>query len=118
MEDLHDEPREGQPTSVRTVRHTLRGTLRARGPDAHPDGPGEPETMSGELHVIVYPPSPVDGGRQVRVNGEILGFAHSLRDLTAFLRYAGMEGIDEIDVADSHLIEWHGGGPEAWSPPT
>jgi hypothetical protein len=73
--------------------------------------------MPGELHVIVYPPSPVDGGRLVRVNGEILGFAHSLRDLTVFLRHSGLEG-DEIDVANSELIEWHGGGPEVWSAPT
>lgn len=73
--------------------------------------------MPGELHVIVYPPSPTDGSRQVRVNGELLT-AHSLRDLAAFLRYAGLEGIDEVDVAHSRVIEWHGGGPEAWSPPT
>jgi hypothetical protein len=38
--------------------------------------------------------------------------ARSLGELTAFLRYAGLEGVDEIDVADSHLIEWHGGGPK------
>ncbi|MDX3758233.1 hypothetical protein ACFY1B_22600 [Streptomyces mirabilis] len=69
--------------------------------------------MPGEPHVIVYPPSPVDGGRQVRINGEILGFAHSLRDLTVFLQRSGLEG-DEVDVANSRVIEWHGGGPEAW----
>ena len=73
--------------------------------------------MPGELHVIVYPPSPTDGSRRVRVNGELLGTAHSLRDLAAFLRYAGLEGYDEVDVANSDLIEWHGGGPEAWSRP-
>ncbi len=48
--------------------------------------------MPGEPHVIVYPPSPVDGGRQVRINGEILGFAHSLRGLTVFLQRSGLEG--------------------------
>jgi hypothetical protein len=74
--------------------------------------------MLGELNVMVYPPSPTDGSRQVRVNGELLGTAHSLGELTVFLRDAGLEGCDEIDVADSELIEWYGGGPEAWSPPT
>ncbi|MFF1605754.1 hypothetical protein ACFVYV_52105 [Streptomyces mirabilis] len=73
--------------------------------------------MPGELDVIVYPPSPTDGSRRVRVNGELIGTARSLGELTAFLRHAGLEGVDEIDVADSHLIAWHGGGPEAWSPP-
>ncbi|MFH9968334.1 hypothetical protein ACH4PR_44735 [Streptomyces mirabilis] len=73
--------------------------------------------MPGELDVIVYPPSPTDGSRRVRVNGELPGTARSLGELTAFLRHAGLEGADEIDVADSHLIERHGGAPEAWWPP-
>lgn len=37
---------------------------------------GEAEVMSAALSVIVYPPSPT-GGRRVRVDGEILGLAHS-----------------------------------------
>ncbi|WP_435224254.1 hypothetical protein [Streptomyces sp. Tue6028] len=45
----------------------------------------------------------------------LVGTAHSLRDLTELLRRAGWEGLDEVDVADLPVIEWHGGGPEAWS---
>ncbi|TLQ45777.1 hypothetical protein [Streptomyces marianii] len=66
--------------------------------------------------VIVYPPSPT-GGRRVRVGGEILGLAHSLGDVVEFLRRAGLEGLDEDDVARSELIEWRGGGPGVWPEP-
>jgi hypothetical protein len=71
--------------------------------------------MSG-LPVIVYPPSPT-GGRRVRVDGEILGLAYGLRDVAEFLRRAGLEDVDETDVAESPLIEWRGGGPNVWTPP-
>ncbi|MEU0675449.1 hypothetical protein ABZ330_21660 [Streptomyces sp. NPDC006172] len=68
--------------------------------------------MSGN-RVVVHPPSP-SGGRRVRVDGEILGLAYSLADVAEFLRRAGLEGIDAADVAESHLIEWRGGGPRVW----
>ena len=67
-----------------------------------------------ERRVIVYPPSE-SGGRRVRADGEILGTAYSLHDLTVFLQHAGLEGVDEVDVAESPMIEWHGGGPEVWA---
>jgi hypothetical protein len=67
--------------------------------------------------VIVYPPSPT-GGRRVRADGEILGLAHSLRDVAEFLRRAGLD-LDEDQAAESPLIEWRGGGPWLWpEPPT
>ncbi|MEU9033812.1 MULTISPECIES: hypothetical protein [unclassified Streptomyces] len=69
--------------------------------------------MSGSLPVIVHPPSPT-GGRRVRVDGQILGLAFNLADLVEFLRRAGLEGLDEVAVARSELIEWRGGGPEHW----
>jgi len=65
--------------------------------------------------VIVAPPSP-SGGRRVRVDGEILGLAHSRSDLVELLRRAGLEDIDETDVVRSRLIEWRGGGPDVWNP--
>lgn len=40
--------------------------------------------------------------------------AHSLHDLTVFLQHADLVGLDEVDVANSDVIEWHGGGPEVW----
>lgn len=53
----------------------------------------------------------------LQVDSQTLGIAHSLQDLSVFLERAGLEGLDEVDVANSHLIEWHGGGPEVWSAP-
>ncbi|GAA3045760.1 hypothetical protein [Streptomyces glomeratus] len=66
-----------------------------------------------EPRVIVSAPSET-GGRRVRSDGEILGMAYNLHDLAVLLQRAGLEGWDEVDVAESPLIEWHGGGPEVW----
>ncbi|MFJ8821118.1 hypothetical protein ACIREE_04980 [Streptomyces sp. NPDC102467] len=65
--------------------------------------------------VIVYQPSP-DGGRRVRVDGEIVGLAHEPRDVAEFLRRAGHD-MDEADVEASPLIDWRGGGPGTWPAP-
>ncbi|MEV5677283.1 hypothetical protein [Streptomyces sp. NPDC052179] len=69
------------------------------------------------LRVIVSPPSP-SGGRRVRIDGTILGLAHNLRDVVEFLRRAGLEGLDEVEVAQSPMVEWRGGGPDAWAGPS
>ncbi|WP_406429183.1 hypothetical protein [Streptomyces sp. NBC_01589] len=53
--------------------------------------------MSRYLPIVIYPPDE-SGGRRVRVDWEILGMAHSLRDVTEFLRRAGMDDITEEDV--------------------
>ncbi|MFJ9866210.1 hypothetical protein [Streptomyces sp. NPDC101165] len=66
-----------------------------------------------ERREIVEPPG-AGGGRYVRVDGEFLGKAYSLHDLSVFLQRAGLEDVDEVDVMDHPLIEWHGGGPEVW----
>lgn len=55
--------------------------------------------MASVMPVVVYPPDE-DGGRRVRVDGEILGRAYGLRDIAEFLRRAGIE-----DVTESGLIE-------------
>ncbi|MEU3557621.1 hypothetical protein [Streptomyces fragilis] len=70
--------------------------------------------MSEPPPVVVEPPGP-SGGRRVRVDGRVLGTAFSLRDVTAFLQEAGLQGWDELDVAASGLIDWRGGGPDAWA---
>jgi hypothetical protein len=69
--------------------------------------------MDAPKPVVVYPPSR-GGGRRVRADGEILGTAYSLADLVEFLRRAGLEGLDEADVAASPLVEWRGGGADEW----
>jgi hypothetical protein len=68
------------------------------------------------LPVVVYPPDDA-GGRRVRVDGEILGMAYGIRDVTEFLRRAGLDDVTEDDVAVSGMIEWRGGGPETWHAP-
>ena len=72
--------------------------------------------MSEALPVTVAPPSPT-GGRRVRVNGENLGLAYNLEDLSEFLRRAGLD-LDPVSAAVSPLIDWRGGGPECWGPET
>ncbi|MDO0929329.1 hypothetical protein QQY24_29425 [Streptomyces sp. TG1A-8] len=69
--------------------------------------------MAGEHLIVIYPPAD-DGGRRVRVHARFLGMAYGLLDVTEFLRLAGMDGVDEDWVRRSGLIEWRGGGPEAW----
>jgi hypothetical protein len=64
--------------------------------------------------VIVYPPDE-EGARRVRADGAILGLAYSVRDIAALLQTAGLQGWDEMDVVRSDLIEWRGGGPDAWT---
>ncbi|MGI5142894.1 MULTISPECIES: hypothetical protein [unclassified Streptomyces] len=66
-----------------------------------------------EPRVIVSPPDET-GGRRIQIDDQTLGTAHSLHDLSVFLDRVGIEGWDEVDVAESLLIEWHGGGPEVW----
>ncbi|MEU6323358.1 hypothetical protein [Streptomyces sp. NPDC047009] len=70
--------------------------------------------MAGH-RVIVSPPDKT-GGRRIQIDDQTLGTAHSLHDLRVFLNRVGMEGRDEVYVAESLLIEWRGGGPEVWSP--
>ncbi|MFD6550367.1 hypothetical protein [Streptomyces sp. NPDC058398] len=67
-----------------------------------------------QFRIVVAPPSPT-GGRRVRVDGEILGLAHSLRDLVEFLRRVGLE-MEAAEVVESPLIDWHGVGPDQWGP--
>ncbi|MGW4516431.1 hypothetical protein ACWEO4_31590 [Streptomyces sp. NPDC004393] len=66
-----------------------------------------------ERRVIVFPPGE-GGGRRIHVGSETLGTAYSLHDLSVFLERAGLEGLDVVDLVNSPLIEWHGGGPEVW----
>lgn len=70
--------------------------------------------MARQHAIVVYPPDE-QGARRVRVDGTILGRAADLRDLTEYLRRAGLE-VDDLDVVRSPLIEWRGGGPDVWEP--
>lgn len=61
--------------------------------------------------VVVYPPGD-RGGRRVRVDGEDLGTAYGPGDLLEFLRRAGLDP-DDVEL-DGPLIQWRGGGSDAW----
>ncbi|MFF3242225.1 hypothetical protein ACFYWY_00500 [Streptomyces sp. NPDC002870] len=67
--------------------------------------------------VVVHPMSP-DGGRRVTIRDESVGTAYNLFDLLEFLRRAELPEADTA-IDDPDLIEWRGGGLEAWneSPP-
>ncbi|MGW1885897.1 hypothetical protein [Streptomyces sp. NPDC001970] len=73
--------------------------------------------MAGNPPVIVHPPAP-SGGRRVTIRGNQVGTAYNLFDVLEFLRRANLPETDTA-VDDPELIEWRGGGPEAWgeSPP-
>ncbi|MFH8255257.1 MULTISPECIES: hypothetical protein [Streptomyces] len=58
--------------------------------------------------IVVHRPSPT-GGRRVTVGAEILGLAHSDRDITEFLRRAGLPNSEDL-LDDPRWIEWRGGG--------
>ncbi|MFF4330669.1 hypothetical protein ACFYZT_29690 [Streptomyces sp. NPDC001591] len=63
--------------------------------------------------VIVYPPDE-EGTRMVRYDGVILGRAFQASDVIEFLRAAGLEGAEDVDL-EGPLFEWRESGPESWS---
>ncbi|CCK32540.1 hypothetical protein BN159_8162 [Streptomyces davaonensis JCM 4913] len=69
--------------------------------------------MVTDQPVAVLPPA-ADGGRRVRIGGRYVGIAYGLLDVAAFVQEAGLQDWDEMDVVQSSLIDWQGGGPEAW----
>ncbi|MFJ6657443.1 hypothetical protein ACIQNG_13875 [Streptomyces sp. NPDC091377] len=71
--------------------------------------------MTSATPVVIYPPDE-QGGRRVRVAGQILGRAYSVNDVARMLQEVGLHDWDEMDVVRSALIEWRGGGPDRWGP--
>ncbi|WP_122614499.1 hypothetical protein [Streptomyces sp. Tu 4128] len=69
--------------------------------------------MTSSQPVVIYPPDE-DGGRRVRVDGEILGRAFGVQDVARFMQEAGLQEWDEMDVVRSDLIDWRGGGSDIW----
>ncbi|MEV0186057.1 hypothetical protein AB0I54_43420 [Streptomyces sp. NPDC050625] len=61
-------------------------------------------------HIVVHTPA-LDGSRRVTEGEVILGVASHLDDVTEILRLADL---DRIEVEESELIEWQGGGPDEW----
>ncbi|MFE6408181.1 hypothetical protein ACFVOR_14745 [Streptomyces sp. NPDC057837] len=71
--------------------------------------------MASAAPVVIYPPDE-DGGRRVRIDGAIVGRAFTVQDVARFMQDAGLQEFDEMDVVRSGLIDWRGGGWDAWSP--
>ncbi|MFF0363294.1 hypothetical protein [Streptomyces fungicidicus] len=69
--------------------------------------------MTNERPVVIYPPGE-DGGRRVRAGVRFLGMAYGLLDVVEFLRLAGLEDADGDWLRGSAMVEWRGGGPDAW----
>ncbi|MCX4814826.1 hypothetical protein OG601_29945 [Streptomyces sp. NBC_01239] len=61
-------------------------------------------------HIVVHAPV-LDGSRRVTSGDVTLGIASHLDDVVEILRLADL---DRIEVEESDLIEWQGGGPEEW----
>lgn len=60
--------------------------------------------------ITVHPPGP-DGGRRVTIRDTVAGRAYRIADLVEFLRRAGL---DDIEVEQTDLITWLGGGADTW----
>lgn len=60
--------------------------------------------------IVVHRPLST-GGRRITASTQMLGLAHSDRDLVEFLRQAGIDETTAEDMVagDSPLIEWQGG---------
>ncbi|MYV38936.1 hypothetical protein GT030_08630 [Streptomyces sp. SID1328] len=61
-------------------------------------------------HIVVHPPA-LDGSRRVTEGEVTLGLASHLDDVIEILRLADL---DRIEVEESDLIDWLGGGPDDW----
>ncbi|MCZ4514882.1 hypothetical protein O3Q52_43555 [Streptomyces sp. ActVer] len=60
--------------------------------------------------IVVHPPA-LDGSRRVTAGSETLGIAYHLDDVVEILRLADL---DQIEVEESDIIDWQGGGPDDW----
>jgi hypothetical protein len=70
--------------------------------------------MAEAPHRIIVDSPARSGGRRVRVGDEVLGVAYGEADVLDFARRAGVDTDDISGLADSDLIDWHGGGPDVW----
>ncbi|AVZ76466.1 hypothetical protein SLUN_33910 [Streptomyces lunaelactis] len=70
--------------------------------------------MAAHPPIVVHRISP-SGGRRVTVRDQIMGLAHSDRDLLEFLRLAGLPDADAL-LDDPTWIEWVGGREHEYEP--
>lgn len=48
------------------------------------------------------------------IRGEHAGTATGPADLLEFLRRAGLEDLDALDLRRPELVQWRGAGPDRW----
>jgi hypothetical protein len=80
---------------------------------AYPAHPQDADAMGNPTqypHIVVHAPA-LDGSRRVTEGDVTLGLASHLDDVVEILRLADL---DRIEVEESDLIEWQGGGPDDW----
>ncbi|MFJ4833836.1 hypothetical protein ACIP79_28590 [Streptomyces sp. NPDC088747] len=64
--------------------------------------------------IVVHTPG-LDGSRRVTMGDETLGVAYHLDDVVEILRRADVgHDLDAIEVEESDIIDWQGGGPDEW----
>ncbi|MER5463946.1 hypothetical protein ABT010_25335 [Streptomyces sp. NPDC002668] len=68
--------------------------------------PSQPEG-TGTAPIVVHRAAG-NGGRRVRIRGQIVGLAHNAADLIEFLRRAGLPDASDV-LDDPHWVEWQGG---------
>lgn len=87
---------------------------RAAGPGLGPwDCPRPPGGERGRAAPVVVHSPFSSGGRQVSVRGELVGLAHSVADVLAEVRRLGI-ALEQEEAGATPLIEWRGGGADAW----
>ncbi|CAL9354550.1 hypothetical protein SUDANB6_00534 [Streptomyces sp. enrichment culture] len=89
---------------------------RRRGPAGPGLGPWDcPRPPGGEngraAPVVVH--QQLGGGRQVSVGGRMVGTARSVAEVLAVMRRVGVH-LEHEEVRTTPLIEWRGGGADAW----
>ncbi|MFI7360003.1 hypothetical protein ACIBTP_39540 [Streptomyces avidinii] len=56
------------------------------------------------------------GRRRVSYKGVAICLAHRPSEVRVFLAAAGLENAEDVDLADTDLVEWRGPGPGEWEP--
>lgn len=101
-----DSARRQDQTALRDPpQRCLWGRVRMAGQGGHGKG------TDTQRPVVVHPP--MYGSRRVTIEDSVIGRAYSVDEPIQLLRGLGL-AFGEVSLYDSTLIEWVGGGPDAW----
>ncbi|MFE6775033.1 hypothetical protein [Streptomyces sp. NPDC057702] len=65
----------------------------------------------GSPRVVVD--APLDGRRRVTIDGRDVGVAVEPAEVVRMMRHAGVPE-EHLTLDDPTVVEWHGGGADAW----